>query len=143
MNLATQLADRSLRVKKRLRSERTQRQNDFRPNKLDLSNEIRAARFNLIWQRVPVSRRPMLQHVADVHLFARQIDRRENFCEQLTRSADERTSRFIFSRARSFADAHELRLRIAVARNGVRRGRVERTLRARRDVFRERIERSD
>ena len=64
-----------------------------------------------------------------------KIDRGENLCEQLPRRADERPPGFVFGRARRFADAHQVRVRIALARHGIRRRRVERTPRARRDVL--------
>src|SRR5215831_18466906 len=78
---AAQFTDRCLRVQQRLRGECSERENHFWFNQLDLSNQIRTARGNLIRQRIAVAWRPVFQNVADVHLLARQIDRREDFCE--------------------------------------------------------------
>src|SRR5215471_17518141 len=78
---AAQFTDRCLRVQQRLRGERSERENHSWSDQLDLSNQIRTARGNLIGQRIAVARRSVLQNVADVHLLARQIDRGENFCE--------------------------------------------------------------
>ena len=64
MNLASQLADRELRVEQSLRRERPERENHLRLDQLDLANEIRTARLDLVRQRIAVSRRPMLEDVA-------------------------------------------------------------------------------
>src|SRR5262245_28943528 len=115
MNLAAQLADRGLRVKQCLRRDRSECENHFRLKQLDLTNEIWTARRNLLRQRIAVAWRAVFQNVADVDLFARQIDGRKNFCEQLSSRADKWPSCLVFRGARRFTDAHQLRVRVAFA----------------------------
>src|SRR6185437_9108467 len=100
MYLPTKFSDRRFRVEQSLRGERAECKNDFRLDELDLPNEVWAARFDFIRQRIAIAGRSMLEDVADENVFSRKSDRRENFCEQLPRRADERPSGFIFRRAR-------------------------------------------
>src|SRR5919204_1852594 len=137
VKLSSELGDCQLRFEKRLRGERAERENRFRPDQLKLANEEWTARSNLIRHRIPVSRRSMLQNVADENVLSRQIHRAENFCEQLTRRPHEGEALLVFSRARRLADDHELGVRISLTRHGVRRGRVQRAARARPDGARE------
>src|SRR5215213_4198472 len=60
MNLAPELPDGKLRLEQRLRGERAERENDFRTNQLDLSDEVWATRRNLFGTRIAVPRRAVL-----------------------------------------------------------------------------------
>ncbi len=71
VNLASQLADRELRLQQRLRRERPEREDHLRADQLDLPNEVRTARLNFFRQRIAVSRRTMLEDVADEDVLAR------------------------------------------------------------------------
>src|SRR5512143_1911500 len=107
MNLVPELPNGKLRIEQRLRSERAEGEYHLGADQFDLPDEVRATRRNLLRPRVAVARRPVLQDVADVDIFAPQLDRGENLREQLTGRADERPSRFILGCSRRFADAHE------------------------------------
>ncbi len=72
----------------------------FGRHQLDLPNEIRTACLHLVRDGIPVSRRPMLQHVADKHVVARELDRREDLVEQLAGRAHERASGLVLVCAR-------------------------------------------
>src|SRR4029078_2857393 len=134
VHLPAQLAHRQLRVKSRLRSKDAELQNHFRSDQVDLANEIRAACRDLFRPRIPVTRRTVLEDVADEYVFALEIDRPENFREQLAGRADEWSSGLVFRGARSLADAHEAGVGVSFAGHGVRGRRVERAARTRRDV---------
>ena len=45
---------------------------------IELADQVRTARFDLIRLRISVSRGPMLEDVADENLFPRHVDRRQN-----------------------------------------------------------------
>src|SRR5215213_783502 len=74
VHLATQLADRELRLEESLGREGAQRQYHLRPDELDLADQVRRARNHLVRHRVAVPRRPMLEHVGDEHVLAFEID---------------------------------------------------------------------
>ena len=126
--------DRLVTVFPSMRREGAERENHLWTDDFDLADQIRAARRNLFRPRIPVAGRTMLEDVADEHVFALEIDRRENLGEQLARGADERTAGFVFGGARRLADAHQLCVGIALAGHGVDGRAVERAARARRDV---------
>ena len=140
VHVPPQLTDRQLGVEECLRGKRAEREDHLRLNELDLSNEVRTARDHLFRPRIPVTRRPVLEDVADEDVLSLQIDRRKNFCEQLAGGADERTARLVFSGAGRFTDTHEICVRIALARNSIGRRRIQRTSCAARDVRGEQVD---
>src|SRR5256885_14573335 len=113
VKLSSELSDCQLCFEQRLRGERAKRENRLRTNELELAHEERTAGSNLIGHRIPGSRRPMLQNVADEDVLARQIHSAENFCEQLTGGPDKRETLLVFGCAGRFADDHQVRGRIS------------------------------
>ncbi|GAC1516764.1 MAG: hypothetical protein NVS1B4_13740 [Gemmatimonadaceae bacterium] len=67
----------------------------------------------------------MLDHIADEHIFACEIDRRKNLGEQVPGAADKGPSGLILGRARCLADADEVGVRVAFAGDRVLRCPVE------------------
>ena len=118
---ASQLPDRELRIEQRLRGERAERDDDLGPNDLQLTHEIRAAGSDFRRRGVPIRRWPMLEHVADEHVFSRQLDGAKNLCQQLTSSTDKGAALLVFVLAGRLANADEIGSRISLARYRVLR----------------------
>ena len=100
---------------------------------VDLLVEIMAAVLHLVGRRRPVGepesgveRGPALHRVRDVHVFAREADRAEHLLQQFAGAPDERTAEPVFRFARTLADAHQRRARIAFAEDAVRTRRTDR-----------------
>src|SRR5262245_45645656 len=140
MHVAPELSDRQLRLEKSLGSERPKSKDCFWSNQFKLTEQVRAAGGYFVRHWIAVSRRPVLQHVADENVVALQIHGGENLCEQLTGGADERETLLVFCGPRRLADDHEIRVRVSLSGHGVRRGRVQRATRARGDALRNRVE---
>ena len=83
VHLAPEFSDRQLRLQQSLSGERAKSKDCFWADELKLADEVRTARGNLVGLRIAISRRAVLQHVADEHVLPLQIDGRENLCEQL------------------------------------------------------------
>jgi len=66
----TELTYRCFGVQESLGSEGSKSNNDFGLDQLELSDQIRTARFDFFRARISVSRRPMLEHVANEDLLA-------------------------------------------------------------------------
>src|SRR5439155_23191124 len=62
---------------------------------------------------------PALQDIGDIDVFAREVHRLENFRQQLSCTADEWFTLFIFIHAGRFADKHQVRIRTSYAENGL------------------------
>src|SRR5689334_6546809 len=67
---AAQFTDRELGLEQRLCGERPERHDDLRANDLELSDQIRAARFDLLRHRVAIAWWSMLEHVANEDVFS-------------------------------------------------------------------------
>src|SRR5579862_7938947 len=106
--LSAQLSDRERRLQQRLCRERAESNDHARADQLDLPNEIRLTRRDLLWARVPVRRRSMLEHIADKDVFARQADGGQDLVQELSRLTNEGTTRCILVRPRRFAYTHQL-----------------------------------
>src|SRR5512133_3296640 len=115
---APELPDRRLGAEESLGSERPEGNDDFRANQLHLAHQVRAARHDFVRVGIPVAGGPMFEDVRYEHLVTRQVDRRQDLGQQLTRRADERSPRLVLVLARRLADAHEVRVRVALARHG-------------------------
>ena len=70
-SLPAQLRDAVLGVEQELRGEVAERHDDRRVDELELPVELRAARLDLVRQRIAVARRPALHDVGDVDVVAR------------------------------------------------------------------------
>src|SRR5690242_3237720 len=141
MNLSPELPNGKLRVEKSLRGERTERDENLRPNQLDLTYQVRATGGNLFGTRVSVSGRPVLEHVDDENIFPREFDCGENLLEQLSGLTDERPPGLVFRGPRRLSDEHEVRFGISFAGHRVLCRCVQRTSRTRRDRLCDRIQR--
>src|SRR5690606_5824305 len=93
---AAQLAYRELCIEQSLRGECAEGDDDLGTDQCDLTDEIRTARRDLVGKRVAVARRPVLQDVRNEHLVALQVNRREDFRQQLARRADEGAAGGVF-----------------------------------------------
>src|SRR5215207_2171349 len=119
VHLAAQLPDGLLRVQQRLRGEGAPADDDLRLDELELPDEVRAARRDLVGRRVAVAGRAVLEHVGDEHILAPQLDRRKDLRQQLAARADERASRLVLGGPGSLADTDEVGVRVALARDGI------------------------
>src|SRR5688572_30738776 len=102
---SAEFADRLAGPQQRLCRKSAEGQHDLGAEELDLPNEIRGTSLHLVRQRIAVTGWPVLQHVADEDLFARQIDRAEDLRQQLAGLPDEWPPQLVLGRARSLADA--------------------------------------
>ena len=117
-----------------------QRRNHARADQLDLLEEPRLARLDLVGLRIAVARRPTLQHVRDVDVGAGEPDVAEQPFEQLAGCADERHALLILVEAGRFADEHQLRRGRPRSEDDLRPGFGESAARARSSVLSERLE---
>src|SRR5215207_1139198 len=93
-----------------------QRDNDAWVHDLDLVLEIIAgAYFHFIGQRITVARRAALDHVRDPDICPGHARLFEQLVEEFARRTHKRTSHLIFTRARPFADEHDLGMRGSLA----------------------------
>src|ERR1051325_475252 len=113
VHLVAQLSDRQLRLQKSLSSERSKSKDCFWLNQLKLAQQVRAAGGYFVRHRIAIPWWPMLEHVADEHVFAREIHRREDLRQQLSCGADERQSLLVLRRAWCFADNHQVRVGVS------------------------------
>jgi hypothetical protein len=135
MNLAAKPADRGLGFQQSLRRKGAERQNNLGSDELDLADQIGRARGDFLGQRIPVSRRPMLEDVRDEHIVTGQLDRLDDFREQLARLPDERDTLLVLVGARRFAHDHEVRVGVACTGYRILRRGVERAPTACRRCF--------
>ena len=131
MNLSAELPDSVARVQQRLGSKCPERHDHPWLNQFDLTEEVRATGLNFIRHRIPIAGRAMLQNVADVDIAPRKFNRSENLVEELTCLSDKWSTKFVFSRARCFSNAHEIGVWIAFTRHRILRVSIEWTQRAR------------
>ncbi len=101
-----------------------------RPDQLDLAEEVRLARLDLLGVRVAVARRTALDHVRDVDVGARETDPVQELLEQLARLADEGDAVCVLVKARSLADEHQVGERVTGAEDDLRARGGERAARA-------------
>ncbi len=83
----------------------------------DLAKEEWFAGVNFIALGRAISRRPALDDVRDVDIFAFQTDSSNDLVEQLTRAPNKRPAGGIFFGAWTFADKNQLRPRVAFSKN--------------------------
>ena len=105
----------SIDRQQRLGRDRAQRHDRLRLDGRDLPHQKGRAGFALVALRRAVSRRPALDDVRDIHIFAPQAHGLDHVVEQLSGAAHEGLALLVFVSARSLADEHQLRLRIAHA----------------------------
>src|ERR1041385_533497 len=119
VDLVAERAQRLFGVEYGLRRRPAHREDHLRLHDLDLAEQIRHARRDLVELRQAVIGRPALYDVTDEHALARQVDRAEDLGEQLAGWSPDRPSRLVFPPPRSLADHHEPRVARALARHGV------------------------
>src|SRR6185437_11805450 len=125
MNQAAQFADRLIRVEQRLRGERTECDDDRGSDDLQLTDQVRAARFHFGGKRVAIPGRPVLEHVDDEHFVPAQVNRLQNLGKKLARLSHEWPARYVFACARCLAYAHEPRGGAAFAGHRVLGGAIQ------------------
>ena len=113
MNVATEFSNRRFCVEKSLGRERSKCKDYFRPNQLQLPNEVRSARRDLFRCRVSVAGRTVFHNVCDENLVPREVDGGKDLGQELTCGSDERQTLLVLVGTRSFANAHEIRIRIS------------------------------
>jgi hypothetical protein len=129
LRLAVNRAD--LRAWEELRHrEAPQRHDHLGVDRGDLAIEVVGAGGHLLWQRVAVIRRAVLDDVGDEDRLAIQSNCRQQLVEELSRRANERTSLLVLAIARRLADEHYLGVGAALARHRILRANVQVTLHA-------------
>src|SRR5258708_4012987 len=112
----------------------TEDQHDLRFDQRQLAREVRRARFDLVWHGVAVLRRPALEHVGDVDIWAAQADSRQQRVEQVARRAYEWFALPVLIEARRLAHDHDVGRTRSHSGDSLRPRRVEAALDARADL---------
>ena len=110
VDAAAQAGNRIERAQQRLRREFAERHDHLGLDEVDLPEQKRLARRDLVGLRIAVLGRPAFDDVGDVHVVARQADGLDDLREELAGAADERDALDVFVRARRLADKHQVRL---------------------------------
>ena len=131
---APKARNRIERAQQRLGAELAQRDNDFRLDDVDLTEEKRLARFDFVRLGIPVLRRTALDDVGDVHVLALEPDCLDDLREQLSGAAHKRKSLQVFVAARRFTDEHQIGFGVAHAKHNLRSALVQLAPRAVADV---------
>lgn len=109
MKPAAESSDRFRRLQKSLRSESAERADDPGVHDRDLAEDEFSARLDFVLLRIPVSRWTAFDNVADEHVFAIDLHRLNDFCQELACPPDEREALRVFVRSRSLTHKHQLR----------------------------------
>ena len=140
VQLSAQLSNRCCGLQQRLRGEPTECQNDAWLYQFELTHQVGLTSVHFVGQRIAISGRPMLEHIADVHLLTLQLDRTKNLGQQLPRLTNKWTPLLVLVCTGRFTHAEKLCVRIAFTRHGVGRTRVQRTRCTRAYGVRDRVE---
>ena len=97
-----------------------ERRDHLRLDQLDLAEEVRLARLDLVRLRIAVAGRPAFQDIRHEHVVARDPDPGQELVEQLPRLADERDALLVLVEAGSLADEHQVGVRVARAEHDLR-----------------------
>ncbi len=112
---AAQPRDRIGRAQQTLRGELAERDDHLGLDGINLPEQELLTLLDLVGLRIPVARRPALDHVCNVHVRARKADGGDDLRQQLPRPPDERLALDIFIGARRLANKHEVSIRITDA----------------------------
>src|SRR5690606_12459090 len=141
MNLPAEFAEWELRLEQRLCCESAERHDDAGLEKRQLPDEVRTARLDLFRLRITISRRAMLQDIANEYIFPAQVNGREDFGQKLSRLSYERPARGVFVGTGRLADAYQVCVRVPFTGHAVRCRLIERTPGAVVHFARKRLER--
>ncbi len=112
---AADLCDPNLPPEERLCGPAAERADDLGIDQLDLLEQKRPARVDLVRLGVPVVRRAALDHVGDIDLAAGEPSRLQQLIQQLARRADERFALAVLVEPGRLADEHDRGLGISRA----------------------------
>src|SRR5438128_2799128 len=104
---SAQSRNRRCRLKHGLRGESAEAAHDFRTDRSELLFQEWIAGSDFIRLGIPVIRRPALEDIANVDVFAFEIDGLDDLCQELSRPADERQALLVFVITRSLAHEYE------------------------------------
>src|SRR5690606_2616694 len=99
MYLAAKLSQRLLHAEEGIGRRAAQRKDHLRLDERKLAVQIGDARRDLVRERRPVLRGSALDHIADEHILAPQLDGAENLLEQAAGGADKWTAGLVLGRA--------------------------------------------
>ena len=122
MEPSSKLADGFVRFEQSARRMRTESNDYFRLNQLELRLQKRKALCYLIRLRIAVIGRAALQNIADKNIASLEPHRIDNLLKQLASPADKRSPLGVLVAPRRFAHENQLCIRIAFSRHGVRPG---------------------
>ena len=117
---AAQLRNRRRSLEDGLRGKGAETADDFRFDGGELPSKKWITSGNFIRLGIAIVRRPAFENVADIDLFALQIDGFDDLGEKLAGAADERQALLVFVVAGSFTDEYQFGIGIAGAKNDVR-----------------------
>ena len=101
---SAQLRNRRRDLKHGLRGKGAETADDFRTDGGELSSQKWIAGRDFVRFGIAVVRRPAFQDVADVDVFALEIDGFDDLREKLAGASDERQTLLVFVEARRFTD---------------------------------------
>src|SRR5262245_17893210 len=123
--LPAQLGNRRGNLKHRLSSKCAEAADNLRPNRCELAPEEWIARGDFIRLGIAIIRRPAFQDIADVDVFAFEVDGFDDPGQQLACASDKRKTLLVFVETGGFADEDEFGLGIAGAEDDVGATRSE------------------
>ncbi len=132
---AVDLRDPRRLAGEKLGGEIPERRDELRLDELDLTEEMRLARRDLLGERVAIPGRTALEDVRDEDVGARELDARQQLVEKLPGLADERHTLLILVETRRFADEHQVGVRAPGAEHDLRSTLSERTAGAARGLL--------
>ncbi len=114
---------------------------ESRPHNRDLPQQDREVRLDFVGFRIAILRWAALQDIHDEDFIPRKIDCCENLVEQSAGPPHERFPFLVFVGARSFADHHQIGVRIADPRHWIDSCFVDWHKDVARDIFSDLLER--
>src|SRR5215813_6890249 len=131
VQLAAHAADAGLGRKQVGRGDLAQRDDELRPDQLDLAVQVRLATQRFAGLRIAVARGPAFDAIRDIDAVAApDTDRREHIVQQPAGLADERLALRILLGARAFTDEHPVGVLVADTEHGLVALLMQRTIRA-------------
>src|SRR5205814_2018329 len=115
-----QFRDAFLGLQQQLGREVAERDDDARPDELELAVEPRRARLDLVRLRIAIPGRTTLHDVRDVNVGPGEADTLDELGEQLSRPTDERLALQVLLLARTLAHEDQIRVGAADAEHDLR-----------------------
>ena len=128
--LPAKLRNAAVRLQQRLRSGRSEADNHFRLQRIQLPEQKWRTFFDFVRLGLAISRRTALHHIADVDILTLQAHGFNHLRQKFSRASDKWQSLFVFVRAGTFAHEYQLGLRASIAKHNLVARRMQFAARA-------------